>query len=405
MSDENIEDFGFPVKEEFEMQQEGEVQTEEVENTEEEKTEEEVREEVAESNEEEIKEEVGAIKEDQTEEVKEEVVETEEVEAKSDSKEVEPEKIDTSSLIRDEISEATDGQFSSVEEMKQALDDALEYETGSSYLKKINDAVEEEYGEGVTFSDLVEYKARDFKNMHDLDILEEHLNFKDGNISEAVINAEMRPFALLMKSKSEIDELIEDGEITQTEVDDLSARLTRKAYGARNELMEYQESINIDNLEISSPKVTEKPVPEVSEEEREANLERYRVAIDGFSEVKLNLGTKEDPSEFTQQVTEDDRKGITDFLSGDSVDGVQRDFIQKNWTKDGNVDMEKLSRDMYKVINYERDMKRAYANGKSEVSKEVKDINNLDFKKGDTKAPQTTNDADQAAQMAREANG
>jgi hypothetical protein len=413
MSDENIEDFGFPVKEGFEIQKE-EVKTEEVINeTPEVKTEEEVKEEVAESNDAAILEEIGEAKkevETPTEEVKEEV-KTEEVASEAPTEEIkekledEPVKIDNSSLIREEISKVTDGEFTSVEEMNQAYNDILEQESGKSYLEKINDAVEAEYGEGITFSDLVEYKGRDFDNMSSIDLITEQLHLSDGEISEEEIAAEMRPFNLLKRSDSEIDALIEEEQITRDQVDDLKARLVRKSRIARTELKEFQDSIDIDNLQVSSPKVSEKEVPTISEEDKQANLERYKSVINNLSEFKINVGTKENPADITFQVTDDDRNGVTDFLSSDEKNGVSRDFIQKNWTDDeGNVDMDKLSKDMYKVINYDRDVSRAHANGKSEVSKEVKDISNIDFKKGESTPAPVVNDASQAAEMARQAN-
>jgi hypothetical protein len=337
----------------------------------------------------------------ETEEIKDEAPVAED---KKEVLEDEPEQIDNSSLIREEISKATDGQFNSVEEMNQAYNDVLAAESGKSYLEKINDAVEAEYGEGVSFSDLVEYKSKDFDSMDSMDVLVEQLQLTDSEISEEEIAAEMRPFNLLNRSETEIAELIEDGQFTQDTVDDLSARLMRKARIARAELKTFQESIDIDNLEVSNPKLSDKKPTGATEEEKQAYLERYDSAIETLSEFKFDVGSKDAPEEFSFQVTDDDRNGVTEFLKGDNKDGADRDFIQKNWAENGEVDLEKLSKDMYKVVNYERDIKRAYANGKSEVSKEVKDINNIDFKGGTAKSPEQINDADQAADVIRDAN-
>ena len=177
-----------------------------------------------------------------------------------------------------------------------------------------------------------------------------------------------------------------------------------KIRAAKSELKEFQDSIDIDNLEISSPKMTEQKSHAPSEEEQKANLERYEAAINGLPDLKFDVGTKEEPFEFTFKITDEDRNGIDEFLKAEEKDGVSRDFIQKNWTDENGVNVAKLSADMYKVVNYERDIKRAFANGKSEVSKEVKDISNIDFKKGEsTKAP-VSDARSQAAQLAAEAN-
>ena len=411
MSDENLEEFDFPVKEGFEMKKETteDAVVEEEEVAEEAKTEEEVKKDVAESNEDEILKEIGAAKKEVEDTEKEVVSEEKEVEEKVEEEikeeaQVEAEEIDTSSLISEEISKLTEGSFSSVEELNQAYNDILEVESGKGYIEKLNDAVEAEYGEGIAFSDLVEYKSKDFDSMSPMDVLVEQLQLSDGDITDAEIEAELRPYALLNRSEAEIAELIEDEKIEAHEVKDLEARLLRKTRAAKSELKEFQDSIDIDNLEISSPKMTEQKSHAPSEEEQKANLERYEAAINGLPDLKFDVGTKEEPFEFTFKITDEDRNGIDEFLKAEEKDGVSRDFIQKNWTDENGVNVAKLSADMYKVVNYERDIKRAFANGKSEVSKEVKDISNIDFKKGEsTKAP-VSDARSQAAQLAAEAN-
>jgi hypothetical protein len=52
---------------------------------------------------------------------------------------------------------------------------------------------------------------------------------------------------------------------------------------------------------------------------------------------------------------------------------------------------------MYKVVNYERDVKLGYAQGKSATSKEVKDIDNINFNKSETAGTQMTSDEEQRA--------
>lgn len=319
--------------------------------------------------------------------------------------EVEPEKIDNSSLIREEIQTITNGEYDSIEELYKVNNDLLETTSATDYLGNLNEAVAEKYGEGVTFADVIEYKSRDFDNMDEMSVLEEHLEKTYDSITPEQIAAHMRPFALLKKSDAEIAELIEDERITQTEVDDLKARLTRKAMDARGELKEFQDSINIDELQVSSPKIAEKVVPQESEAELNARLERYDSIIKSMPDYTFEVGDDKNPANFTLKKTDEDRNGVSEFLKGDNVNGVERNFIDRHWAnEDGSVNMERLSQDMYKIISYERDVKLAYAQGKSATSKEVKDIDNINFDKTESVSPQITDDRSQAAAMAREAN-
>ena len=403
MSDENLEEMDFPVKEGFEMSKEGESEDEAGEVLSE-KTEDEVVEEIEKDNEAEVIEEVtGAAKEkndndDSTEDV-EEVVE------KDNEQDDEPAEIDTSSLIRDEIKKATGDQFSSAEELNEAYNNLRETESGKSYVERLNEAVENEYGEGATFADVVEYKSRDFDNMDDLSILEEHLEKTYEGITSEQIEAHMRPYALLNKSDAEIAELIEDGEVTKVQLGDLEARLTRKAMDARSELKEFQDSINIDELQISSPKIADEVVPAESEADANARLERYDSIISSMPDSTFEVGDKENPVSFTLQKTDEDRNGVSEFLKGDNLNGVERNFINKNWTnEDGSVNFEKLSKDVFKIINYDRDVKLGYAQGKSATSKEVKDIDNINFNKKESSGGSQEGAMSQAAMMAIEAN-
>ena len=65
--------------------------------------------------------------------------------------------------------------------------------------------------------------------------------------------------------------------------------------------------------------------------------------------------------------------------------------------------MGKLADHVYKINSYDRDVKLAFAKGKSEKSKEVKDISNINFGKGESVKSQESG-LSQAAQIAKEAN-
>jgi len=316
---------------------------------------------------------------------------------------VEPEKEDTSSLIREEISSATDGEFSSTEDMFEAYNNLKETVSGKTLMETLDSQVEDAYGEGVTFSDIVEYKSRNFDEMDRFKLISEYEQMKDPEISEKGLAAELRPYDLLGKSEAEIAEMIEDERITQDQYDDLDARLDRQSREAKNALKEFQDSINIDELSIPAPKSTEPVVPAETEEETKARLEYYDKAIGSLNGFKVEVGTKENPASLDLAASEEDRNGVREFLSEDESG---QNFIDKRWKdEDGIIKMEQLSEDSYKIINYERDIQIAYTQGKSAgAGKEVKDINNIDFNKGDGAAPNNDQGLSQAAKIALEAN-
>ncbi len=403
---ENLDDLGFKMKDEYEAvplgsgeEKEVEIEEKEVETKEGEKEVDTDDEKVeAKEGEEEVKDDSEVV------DTKEVDTEDKEVEKEVEKEEVEPQEIDTRSLIKEEISKSTDGEFSSTEELYEAYKASKETTTGKTIVESLNDAVEAEYGEGVTLSDVLEYKSRNFDEMSPLAILEEHLEMSEPGITESEIAAELRPYDLLKRSDAEIEELIEDGEITKIQVQDLKARLDRKSRLLRGELKEYQDSIDIDGLQVSSPKTIDKAEPTESEEDANARIASYNAIIQNLSDNTFEVGDDKNPESFTLVKTEEDRNGISEFLKAEEVDGSMKNFVDKNWANDdGTVNMEKLAKDVYKINSYDRDVKLAYAKGKSETSKEVKDINNLNFGKGESAKTQESG-LSQAAQIAREAN-
>lgn len=392
------DELGFELNDDFVEQTEEttEETTEDVAETEETKEETETTEE----SKEETTEETEETKEEEKEEGTEEKTETtEEVKDTTEEDVVEeaPKTEDKGSL---NISELTGGRFETAEELTASLEDSERTQpmTGVSAMEQLNNQVEERFGEGYTLADVLTHKSKDFRSMDPFDVIEEHLHLKDPEITEAEIRAEFRPYKLLQKSESEIAQMIEDEVITQDEIDDLEAALSRKVRGAREDLESFQEELNIDDLEIysQSPK-TEEP-NQRSQEELEADAERYEAVIDDLKVKTLEVGTKEDPHQISFDPDDKDRAGVRDFLAN-GEDGES--WIQKHWMeKDGTINMNKLSDDILKMNNYERDVAIAFNQGLTKGgSKEVKDISNIDFKGGDKEVAPKSNSSEAADVM------
>lgn len=308
---------------------------------------------------------------------------------------------ETESSLND-ISELTEGKYESVQEMYEALEAKNNSLQGSTVLEQMNSQIEEKFGEGISLSDIVSYQSKDFDEMNSFDVLTEHLQLNDPEITDREIRSELRPFALLNKSKEEIDEMIEDGDITEDDIEDLEAALDRKVRVARRDLKEFQSDINIDDLEVYSPQENAQQSTGKSQEELEKDAEYYESVISKFSRKDVDVGTKDDPHTLTIEATDDDRNGFRDFIS-DGENGEP--WITKRWMmEDGRVDMDKLQSDIDKIINYERNIKIAFTQGKTAgASKEVKDVSNVDFGTGKNK-PKSDEGLSQEAQIANEIN-
>jgi hypothetical protein len=414
MSEENTtsleDDMGFKMKEDYlpleENQEENQDQSEETpedkkEGQPEETPEDKVEDPKADNQEEEKKEDPAEEPKDNkgdepTEEPKDEPAE--------EPQEDEPEKIDNSSLIREEISSVTEGEFDSVQEIYEELESMRQATSAKTIMERLDEAVEAVHGEGVTYSDVVEYKSRKYDEWDDIDLITEKLRMEDPDISQGVIDAELRQYDLLNSSQAEIDQMLEDGVIKSHTIDDLKARLTRAGYNAKRSLQEFQDSINIDELMVSDPREPSQEQPQgPTEEEVKAKQEALNKSIDDFGEIQLEVGTKDEPNALKFDVSDDDRNGIRDFLTGNKT----QNWLDKRWTdKDGTINTDKLSTDVYKILNYDRDVKIGYTQGKSAgVKEEVVETNNIDLKKSGGSGPSDKNEGmSQAAQIAAEIN-
>lgn len=322
-------------------------------------------------------------KEEVVEDKKEEVVAEEVTEDKKDEV-VDPvitEEKPESSLKDLNISELTNGEFENIEDLYNSYSSVNEKVTGKTIIETIDEQIRETYGDDITLADVISYKATNFDEMDSFELLEHQLHLETPDISDAEIKAELRPFALLRKSEAELADMIENEEITQDQVDDLQARMLRQSRIAKTQLKDYQNSIDIDNLEFNTPRKEAVVEPTMSPEEAKAEADRYDSQIEQLSNMEINVGTNENPFNLKLEVSPEDRNGIRDFLKPDE-DG--QSWINKRWMgEDGKVDMQQLSTDIYKLNNFDRSIAIGFAQGKSHgVKEEVKSINNIDFEKG-----------------------
>lgn len=398
-------DLGWSLKDDLKPIEE----TENAENTDETADKEEVKEEVKDEK-------LYIPDEDEATEVKkEEAVESKEEEEGVTKEVTEDKKDEADDLVITEekpqgslkdlnISELTNGEFENIEDLYNSYSSVNEKVTGKTIMETIDEQIRETYGDDITLADVVSYKATNFDEMDSFELLEHHLHLETPDISDAEIRAELRPFALLRKSEAELAEMIENEEITQDQLDDLEAKMLRQSRIAKTQLKDYQNSIDIDNLEFNTPRKEAVVEPVMSPEEAKAEADRYDSQIEQLSSLEINVGTNENPFNLKLEVSPEDRNGIRDFLKNDENG---QSWINKRWMgEDGKVDMQQLSTDIYKLKNFDRSIAIGFAQGKSHgVKEEVKSINNIDFEKGQQEKDSSVKTfEDVAAQIMRENN-
>ena len=270
----------------------------------------------------------------------------------------------------------TEGEYETPEQLYQALKEANEKVEGKTIMELLNEQVEEEYGEGVTYNQLVEFKSVDYDNMGSLDLIKAELMFNSPEITEDEIEAELFEFELMSKPQSEIDRMIEEKEITERDFKTAKARMMTRARQAKEGLKEAQNEIDLDGFAINVPRTS--AAPQKSKEEVEAELAQYGESIKKFADFEVEVGTKENPYQMKISVSEDDRNGIQKFLFPDEKGN---NWINRRWAKeDGSVDIDKLASDVHKIMNYERDLNLSFAQGKAVgLKQEVKDIDKIDL--------------------------
>jgi hypothetical protein len=366
-------------------------ENEEVQNEETEKVDE--QEATEETTTEETTEEVVSEEKPEKEEGKEEPQAEDKTEEGEEVSEEEPQEEDT-----EEVSEP-DEEKRSLNEESEIEEEEYDVITGASIVEELNDAVASTYGEDITLSDVIEFQNKDFDNMDEFALIEEHFYLQEPDITDKELRFEMKKFDLLKKSEEEIEEMIEDGELTRDDFESTEIAFIRAAKKARADLKEFQSEVNINDLEIRS-QASPQQAPQLTQEEIEEQTARFEESFANFKELKVQVGTEKEPHELTLDVSKDVdslRESIQNNPDGSS-------WITRRWFDDGVLNIDKLLTDIYKSNNYDRDMATAFAQGaETKLSQEVKDIDNIDFGKGQSKG--TPDDGlSEAARIVREIN-
>lgn len=342
-----------------------------------------------------LKEEVEAVKETETdtktEDVKETETDAEDLDDSSDSitfeEEAEEEVVsiannDTENandiIVEEEdidVSRFTDGEFSSVKDLVNSYKELKENTlNGDDLISYLDEQSEKEYG--LSYSELNQWKNMDIDSIDEMDLISDFLILKDPDISDIEIEAELAEFELLNKTKEEIKELIEDGEIEEKDFNLLQAKFNKRVRESKRGLEEFKSSIDTSKIKIPTG-VNKDKSAQPTKEDIEAYQSSVRKEISSLNSLKLNLGGKDSQAVISYALSEKDKGDLSDTV-------LDSQWVVNRWRNEsGEVDKKKVYRDALILNHFNKIAKVIYNEGVAKGSKQtVVNEDNIDLKNG-----------------------
>lgn len=258
------------------------------------------------------------------------------------------------------VSKYTDGEFESIDDLvaqyKSLKNNVI---TGDSIMELLDKQSQENFG--LSFSEVVAWKNIDYSKMGEFDVLAEYHEFKDPEITDIEIDAELAEFSLLRKTKEEITKMIEDEEITQSQYDTTLARFTKSVRQARTELSNYRDSLGLDKIKIGAVG-TPQPQKQATEEDIKATKESYANYLKNVSKFKMVVDDK-DGTSMDYVLNDSDKNTIAETISNPQ-------WLLNRWQDaDGSINQSKVVRDANILINATKLIKAAYSEGANRALK------------------------------------
>lgn len=264
-----------------------------------------------------------------------------------------------------------DGLYKELQEKEQKLEEVQNKNLVGS-IDELNDRIQNELSDkGIRdISEFQRIRSMDVDNMDGYSKIAEHLRMKDPDITQKEVEFEIGDYKeILDKSNEEIKQEIEEGNLTQKEVDRVQTKFERAKREADRDLK--QRKGELDNIAETS-RTESKQEPQISKEEAERMA---REDAHSVKEQKVTVGEQE----VTLQLTEDKVSNIEKAL----VDGS---YLNKRWSnEDGSINREQLAKD-FALLEASSDLFKgiydnAFALGKKNA------ISNIDNKDHNEKAP------------------
>ena len=253
--------------------------------------------------------------------------------------------------FEDALIEKSSGKYSSYDELAEAMAE-LETKASNTFANEQMARLNEYVAEGGDMMDFLTTQLTDYSEMSDVDVIKAQMKLTEKELTSEEIN-------LLFEDSYKLNET----QWSETEIKLAKIKLKRDANKARTDLIDFQKKNSI-------------PKSKAQEAENKAQIEaaqkewvkKVEASLRNFKDIKVDIGDKGE--KFSYSVSDDTIKSIRKTNKN----------LQKFWDRyineDGTQDVNKLTREMAILNDFDNIVRSVYAqarsNGKEAVVKDLK---------------------------------
>lgn len=249
------------------------------------------------------------------------------------------------------------------------IDDKLE-KNGLEIINEINKGFEAAHN--VSIVEASEFVNTNYDDYHETDIIEEAMVLREPDITQKEIDAEIKKFEVLL-DKDLREKMIEEGTLTQDQVDILDAQFERLLRTSRQDIKAAQADMKtkLDAYKVQTNAAKNEDAAATGKQ----LVDLTNDFLTTFSTEKFEIKGKDGKviDTIILDINDNDKKLVSEIIADPSA-------AYKLWMDDKGLNVGKMVRDIYRSREQEKINKiiynQAYAKGASD---EVKDLSNLDF--------------------------
>jgi len=253
--------------------------------------------------------------------------------------------------FEDALIEKSSGKYSSYDELAEAMAE-LETKASNTFANEQIARLNEYVAEGGDMMDFLTTQLTDYSEMSDIDVIKAQMKLTEKELTSEEIN-------LLFEDSYKLNET----QWSETEIKLAKIKLKRDANKARTDLIDFQKKNSIPKSKAQEAE--NKAQVEAAQKEWVKKVEN---SLRNFKDIKVDIGDKGE--KFSYSVSDDTIKSIRKTNKN----------LQKFWDRyineDGTQDVNKLTREMAILNDFDNIVRSVYAqarsNGKEAVVKDLK---------------------------------
>lgn len=239
-----------------------------------------------------------------------------------------------------------------------------------------------EQAHNMTLIQAMDIVNTDYDSIDETDVIIAAMLLNDPNVTQEELDFAIDKFDILFKDVEEQKKMIEEGLISEKDHKALDIEYTKLLRTSKSTMKAFQDETKtkLDSFDIQAPVSNEKQTDN-SEIIAKQLSEQVAPVLAKYQSESFDIKDKDGKVVDTIKIdlNDADRKLVSDILNGD-VTGVFKMWMDK----DGNIDLGKMVRSIYRDRDFERISKITYNQGlaKGQLS-QVKEQSNLDFENKD----------------------